>query len=106
MADLFVSETITPLKGSFDPMEMAQGQPSIPRQFRWRRQMFQIADVLEQWKEYADCTHGSEERYLRRHGFLVKTSTGLILKIYFQRTPGKTAKSSRWWIQTMKPPAD
>lgn len=96
----FVSEPLTPLNASFDTHHMAQGEPGMPHQFRWRKQEWEVAEVLETWREHGDCTHGSGERYVRKHGYRIRTTTGLVLKIYFQRKYGKTQRKevSRWWV--------
>ncbi len=96
----FISESITPIEGTFDTSRMAMGEPGVPRIFRWRDKELMIVAVLESWKEYGDCTHGSGERYVRKHGYRVRTVDGQILKIYFQRKFGKVQRkySSRWWI--------
>lgn len=100
MPSAFVSEPLTPLEQSFDAARMAHGEPGMPRKFRWRRRTIEVAEVLETWKEYGDCTHGSGERYLRKHGYRIRTTDGLVLKIYFQRRYGKVQRkeSSRWWV--------
>jgi len=98
----FVSEPITPFEGSFDTAMMARGEPGLPHKFRWRKRKWEVVEILEQWKEHGDCAHGSGERYVRKHGYLVRTREDLILRIYFQRSfgRGKFRIRSRWWIQS------
>jgi hypothetical protein len=97
-----VSETIIPVDASFDPAGMAKGEPGLPHKFRWRKKEWPVDEVLEQWKEYGDCSHGSGERYVRKHGYRIRTSGGLVLKIYFQRSFGRARfhRKGRWWIAT------
>jgi phosphoribosylglycinamide formyltransferase-1 len=103
MRTAFVSEAIVPLDGSFDAAGMATGGPGLPRRFRWRRDVLEVAEVLESWKEYGDCTHGSGERYVRKHAFRVRTTDGRVLRLYFQRHFGKRQTSrARWWIQSVE----
>lgn len=103
MCAAFVSEAIVPLDGSFDTAGMAAGGPGLPRRFRWRREVLEVAEVLECWKEYGDCTHGSGERYVRKHGFRVRATDGRVLRLYFQRHFGKRQTSrARWWIQSVE----
>ncbi|MEO6845810.1 MAG: DUF6504 family protein [Chthoniobacterales bacterium] len=98
-----ISENIEPLEASFDATRMAMGEPGLPRKFRWRKEEHEVLEVLEHWKEYGDCTHGSGERYLRKHGFRVRTVDGLVLNIYFQRTFGRAKKNAaRWWIHSLE----
>ena len=98
----FVSEPLEPV-GDFDTAAMARGEPGLPSGFRWGKRTLEIAEVLERWKEHGDCKHGSGERYLRKHGYRLRTADGLILKIYFQRSFGRAQKaSSRWWLQSVE----
>jgi len=104
MPSSFVSEPITPIDASFDTGMMAQGEPGVPHKFRWRKKDWVVAEVLERWKEHGNCAHGSGERYVRKHGYRVRTTDGLVLKLYFQRTFGraKFRTTSRWWIYSIE----
>jgi hypothetical protein len=104
MSSSFVSEPITPVDSSFDTGAMARGEPGLPRKFRWRKKEYAVTEVLETWKDYGDCTHGSGERYVRKHGYRLRTIDGTILSIYFIRTfgRGKFRIKSRWWIQSIE----
>jgi hypothetical protein len=104
MPGSFVSEPIVPVEASFDPAGMARGEPGLPQKFRWRKKEFVVAEVLERWKEHGDCRHGSGERYVRKHGYRVRTTDGTVMKLYFQRSQGrgKLPTKSRWWIQSVE----
>jgi hypothetical protein len=103
MPAVFVSERITPLETSFDTRLMSQGEPGLPLHFLWRRREWHVAAILEQWKAHGDCTHGSGERYVRRHVYRVQTEEGPVLRLYFQRTFGRGRPSrSRWWIHSVE----
>ena len=104
MPSSFISEPILPLDASFDPAGMARGEPGLPQKFRWRNQDFSVAEVLEQWKEHGDCRNGSDERYLRKHGYRLRAADGTVFRIYFQRSHGrgKLPAKSRWWIHTVE----
>jgi len=108
MPDAFVSEPITPIDASFDAAGMARGEPGLPHKFRWREKEFAVAEVLEQWKEHGDCSNGSGERYLRKHGYRVRTTDGSVLRLYFQRSFGraKFQAKSRWWLARIESCAD
>ncbi len=103
MPSSFVSEPITPVDASFDSASMARGEPGLPRKFLWREKEFLVAEVLDQWKEYGGCTHGSGERYLRKHGYRIRTTDGSVLRLYFQRSFGRASSrtTSRWWLQSI-----
>jgi hypothetical protein len=100
----FISETIVPVKGTFDARGMAQGEPGLPQKFRWREKEFLVAEVLEQGKEYGSCRHGSGERYVRRHSYRLRTGDGAVMNVYFQRSAGKgkLIARARWWIQSIE----
>jgi len=100
----FISEPILPVEASFDAAGMARGEPGLPRKFRWRKKEFIVEEVLEQWKEHGDCRHGSGERYVRKHGYRVRTTDGATMKLYFQRSVGrgKLPTKSRWWIHSIE----
>ena len=99
MPTTFISEPIFPT-GEFDAARMSFGEPGLPEKFRWREQEFTVSGVLEKWKDYGDCKHGSGERYVRKHFFRVATVGGEVMTVYFQRTFGKASgkTKSRWWL--------
>jgi hypothetical protein len=103
MSGSFISEPILPVDTSFDISGMAQGEPGLPQKFRWREKEFDVAEVLERWKEHGDCRHGSGERYVRKYGYRVRTTDGAVMKLYFQRSTckGKLARA-RWWIHSIE----
>ncbi len=101
MPATFISEPLTP-EASFDPLAMSRGEPGLPAKFRWRERNLIVAEVLETSRAYGDCQHGSGERYLRKHCFRLRTTDGLVLRVYFQRTSGKARASARWWLQSIE----
>jgi len=94
----------TPIKPdrSFDTSRMAQGEPGLPVRFRWGKRDLEVAEVIEQGKDYGDCSHGSGERYVRRHVYRVRTTDGMIARIYFQRTFGRGRPGARWWLHSIE----
>jgi len=103
-APTFVSEPITVIDASFDPAGMAIGEPGLPQKFRWRKKEFAVAAVLDKWKEQGDCAHGSGERYVRKHGYRIRTTDGNVFRLYFQRSfgRGRFTTKNRWWIHSME----
>ncbi|HEY8240287.1 MAG TPA: DUF6504 family protein, partial [Kiritimatiellia bacterium] len=77
---------------------MAAGEPGLPREFMWRKQVVRIAEVRRAWKDTGPCTHGSGERYIRKHWYEVVTDEGDVLKIYFQRQARGGPRSARWHL--------
>jgi len=99
----FVSEPITPDAGTFDSTAMATGTPGLPTGFSWRDRHYQIGETLSAWKASESCTHGSGERYLRKHFWKVRLGTGEIATLYALRKvkAGENTKR-RWWLYTLE----
>jgi len=104
MPNSFVSEPIIPVAGTFDMAGMSRGEPGLPGKFRWRGREFAVAQELERWREHGDCRNGSGERYVRKHGYRVRTEDGSILRVYFQRSVGrgKLSPKARWWLHSIE----
>jgi len=104
MEERFVGERIRPVPGAIDSRGVAEGEPGLPRRFLWRDAEHEIEQVLDRWKETSACTHGSPERYVRRHWFRVRTAAGLGMRIYCDRnSQSKREAKSRWWLYTVRP---
>lgn len=101
MRETFIGEPIIPMEGTFLPSGAAPGEPILPRQFLWNGEPYSIVGVLEKWKEAGDCRHGSDERYVRKHWYRVRTSEGSEMKIYFERQR-RTRGGSRWRLHTLR----
>ena len=102
----FISEPLKPDRLTFDAAAMATGVPGLPTGFQWRDQHFEIATVESSWKECEPCTHGSAERYLRKHFWKLRTKSGEVLTVYALRKVkrGENPKA-RWWLYTIGQPA-
>ena len=94
----FVSEAIEAVPGTADTAAMAQGEPGLPQAFRWRGTIIRIAGVLRTWRETGPCTHGSTEKYVRKHWFEIQTTDDRIARIYFDRQPRDKRRTRRWWL--------
>jgi phosphoribosylglycinamide formyltransferase-1 len=94
----FVSETIEPLEGGFDAARMAMGEPGVPRFFRWRKEVWEVVQVLDGARQFGDCAHGSGERYVRRHVYRCRMAHGPVFRLAFQRSFGRGhfARKGRW----------
>ena len=98
----FVSEPITPVADTMDTRRMAIGEPGLPGRFVWRDHEYAVDEVLEKWKEASGCSHGGEERYVRKHWFRVRTTDGEEMNIYFERQPRSTRqRKQRWWLYAL-----
>jgi len=105
MSEEFASEPILPVAGTFDAAGMTRGEPGLPSRFVWREQEYDVADVLEAWKETGPCKSGSAEQYLRKHWFKVRTGDGLEMTIYFERQARTRRQGKqRWWLYTVDRP--
>ena len=97
-----ISEAIKPVVGTFDTGAMARGEPGLPARFVWRKEEYEIARTLDKWKETSPCKSGGKEKYVRRHWYEIETSTGKIMKIYFERKPlPKGQRKTRWWLYSI-----
>ena len=107
MAKQFISEAIAPVAQTMDTRRMARGEPGLPRKFLWRDREYEVAKVLDQWKETSGCRSGSDEQYVRRHWYRVRTTDGAEMKIYFERQArsGRERKT-RWWLHTVSAPEE
>jgi len=95
----FISEEIKPLPEFLDISQSAPGEPALPQKFHWRGEAVEIAEVLRKWKSASDCTHGSDDRYVRRHWYDIRTTDGRQMRIYFDRnTKPSGHKKRRWWM--------
>jgi len=98
----FVGELIQPVRGAVDTRGMAQGEPGIPMRFVWREREYEVAEVVERWKETSRCSSGSDERYVRKHWFRIRTTTGEEMRIYFERQArSRRERKARWWLYTV-----
>ena len=98
----FVGEAIVPVAETLDAARMARGEPGLPRRFLWRGAEQEIAEVLETWSRTGDCSHGSGERYVRKHWYRVRTTRGVEMKLSFNRQ-ARTARELRdgWWLHSI-----
>ncbi len=97
----FISEPITPVPGTFDPRGIAQGEPGLPTRFTWRGEEYTVDEVLTVWKT-STPEGGSGEVYLRRHWWELRTTTGHIMKIYFERQKKHKNAKNRWFVYTVR----
>ena len=105
MKEEFVSEPIRPVAGSADSATMVRGEPGFPKRFIWRDTEYLLDEILETWKQSGPCKSGSDEKYLRKHWFRIRTVDGWQMTIYFERQPrSKRQAKNRWWLYTVSQP--
>ena len=102
-----VSERLEPVPEGGIARPVVTGAPLLPARFRWRGREYGVAAVLAQWKETGPCRHGSGERYIRKHWYHLRTTTGEEMKVYFERQARSPKQlKQRWWLFTIKEPGD
>lgn len=95
----FVSEPIEPEALSANPAAMGRGEPGLPKRFTWRGQAYEIARVAETWR-----SHGEDrgDVYVRKHWYDVVTTSGVSMRIYFDRNPQRSGSArGRWWVYSV-----
>jgi hypothetical protein len=103
MVENFISEIIKPVAGTFDTAAMSRGEPGLPKKFTWREKEYEVAEVLEVWKETGPCKSGSDEQYLRKHWHKIRTTDNHIMTLYFERQARSKGQSkARWWLYTIE----
>ena len=103
MSEEFIGERIEPAREALDTRRMAVGEPGLPTRFTWRGREYEVERLLEKWKTTGPCSHGSDEQYVRKHWFRVRTTSGEEMKVYFERQArsGRERKA-RWWLYTVR----
>ena len=97
----FVGEPLIPERASQDSLRMATGEPGLPARFTWRGRPVHIAEVLRAWRETGPCRSGGGESYVRKHWYEVRTDSGAILTLYFERQARSRAqRTRRWWLHS------
>ena len=105
MKEEFVSELIQPVAGTAEANGMVRGEPGFPRRFVWRDTEYVLDEVLQTWKQSGPCKSGSNEKYLRKHWFRIRTTDGSEMTVYFDRQPrSKSRAKNRWWLYTLAQP--
>jgi hypothetical protein len=102
----FISEPITPERGSFTTAGMTQGLASLPRAFTWRGKRYEIVECLEHEKRTATEGHtATGDRYLRRQEFLVRLDSGQHARLYVTRQAALgsrgASKKRRWFLYSI-----
>ena len=97
----FISEPIEPVPGTALVTAMTRREPGLPGRFVWRDGEYEVAEVLEQWKQ-ADARDGGE-KYVRKHWYRVRTTAGEVMTLYFLRqTRSPSTKKNRWCLYSIE----
>ena len=99
----FVGEPIEPAAGTGDTAAMARGEPGLPARFTWRKTEYRVVAVVSNWKTSGPCRNGSDELYLRRHWFRIRTDPPATMTVYFDRQARNRKKpTARWWLYSWR----
>ncbi len=99
--ETFIGEPIEPKPGTFDAARMATGEPGLPRVFRWRGSEYTVAGVMDTWRSQEPGVGMDKKHlYVRKHFYRVKTTSGEIMTLYFDRKPpsGRGKSRQRWYL--------
>jgi len=100
----FIDEPIEPKPGSFDAAAMARGGPGLPRVFTWRGREYTVLGIIDTWRTRQPGV-GMDRiwLYTRKHLYRIKTTTGEVMTLYFDRKPqwGRGRKPVRWFIYSI-----
>jgi len=104
MSERFIGEEIRPVTGAPSAGRFVPGEPVLPGRFTWRGAEHEIVDVIETHHELGPCRSGSDEQYVRKHWYRVRTNTGREMRIYFERSP--RAGRRQWRVFTVSESED
>lgn len=101
----FISDPIEPHGGDFDTAAMARGEPGLPSEFKWRGEVYGVAERLRGWKESGrERGRAKGEIYLRRHYYELRMTDGSVWTVYFIRQPSSSrASRNRWFLYSREP---
>jgi DNA polymerase IV len=95
-----ISESITPLPGTFEAEAMGRGEPGLPAGFTWRDQSYTISACLRVWKQARPEAGG--ELYVRRHYFTVVVQDGSEWTVYcLRQAPQSGSPKRRWYLYSV-----
>ncbi len=106
----FISE---PVAVTFGNRRGFEKRPACPKDFAWRGKSYCIVEQLSEWQDHArrgKMAHNMRPSHLAaaekrgswgvgRHYFRVRTDTGQVFEIYYDRAPKNAAnRKGGWWL--------
>ena len=101
-----------PIEAVFDDTPALEKKPGCPDRFTWRDEVHRIVEQLSEWHEYE--RRGRMARNMRtehlatasirgswgvgRDYYRVRTDTGRVFDIYYDRAPGKASDRKGGWF--------
>jgi hypothetical protein len=95
----FVSEPIEPKSGTFDPVTISQGEPSLPTEFNWHDSVLEVGTLVRAWRSMK-VDRG--ESYVKRHWFEFVARDGRRAVVYCERQARRG--HPRWRLFTLAEP--
>ncbi len=105
----FISEAITV---EFDTPPTIEKTPPCPERFVWREETYTVAEVISEWQDFR--RRGRMSRNMRptnlaktaqrgswgvgRFFFRVKTESGQVFDIYYDRAPTSSGDGAGSWV--------
>jgi hypothetical protein len=101
-----------PIEVQFDQPSVLVKKPGCPDEFLWRGKRYRVVEKLGEWHDYgrrgrmASNMRPERARIAARHGswgvgrdyFRVRTDTGQVFDLYYDRTPGSSTSRLGTWI--------
>ena len=108
-----------PIKAQFDKPPTLTKKPGCPDRFVWHGDTYQITEVLSEWHDYS--RRGQRQHNMRPHRLVaaarrgswgvgrdyyrIRTNTGRIFDIYYDRAPKSAADRKGAWFLYQEMPA-
>jgi hypothetical protein len=105
----FISE---PIKVEFDETPSLEKKQGCPDRFAWHEDMYEVVELISEWHDYGRkgrMTHNMRPSHMkaaRRRGswgvgrdfYQVRTDTGNVFEIYYDRAPKNQADRKGTWV--------
>jgi hypothetical protein len=113
----FIGECI---QAQFDQPPILEKKPGCPEQFIWRGETYRVIEILQEWHDYSRrgrMAHNMRPEHaaaatrrgswgVGRDYYRVRTDTGRIFELYYDRAPKKDNRKGLWFLyQEMSVPA-
>jgi hypothetical protein len=105
----FIGEAI---QVQFDKPPMLEKKPGCPSKFVWCEETYRVIEILQEWHDYS--RRGRMEHNMRpehadlatrrgswgvgRDYYRVRTQTGRIFDLYYDRAPKKDSRKGAWFL--------
>jgi hypothetical protein len=114
---LFIGEEV---EAGFDRPPVLEKKPGCPDRFTWNDEMFEIVEMLREWHDYrrrGRMARNMQSAHLAvaesrgswgvgRDYFLVRTDSGRLFEIYYDRAPKDASRRKGAWFLYREIPAE